>query len=87
MLAVSVDDVESHKRWISDINETQNTTVNFPILGDGDRKVAGLYDMIHSNADDTLTVRSVFIIDPKKKIRATITYPASIGRTSTRFCG
>jgi len=75
-----VDDVDSHKRWVGDINETQNTLVNFPILGDPDRKVSNLYDMIHPNANETLTVRSVFIIDPKKKIRAIITYPASTGR-------
>ena len=81
VLAVSVDDVASHKSWIADIDETQHTTVNFPILGDPDRKVAALYDMIHPNANDTLTVRSVFFIDPKKKIRATITYPASTGRS------
>lgn len=79
-VAVSVDPVDSHMKWIGDINETQNTTVNFPILGDADRKVANLYDMIHPNANDTLTVRSVFIIDPKKKIRTTLTYPASTGR-------
>ncbi len=80
VLAVSVDDVDSHKKWVGDIDETQSTKVDFPILGDPDRKVANLYDMIHPNANDTLTVRSVFIIDPKKKIRATITYPASTGR-------
>lgn len=80
VLAVSVDDVDSHRQWLGDIDETQCTKVDFPILGDPDRKVAGLYDMIHPNANDTLTVRSVFIIDPKKKIRATITYPASTGR-------
>lgn len=80
MLAVSVDDVESHKRWTSDIEETQKATMNFPILGDSDRKVATLYDMIHAEANDTLTVRSVFIIDPNKKIRTIITYPASTGR-------
>jgi alkyl hydroperoxide reductase subunit AhpC len=80
VLALSVDDVDSHNRWVGDINETQNTTVNFPILGDADRKVANLYDMIHPNANETLTVRSVFIIDPKKKVRALITYPASTGR-------
>lgn len=80
VLAVSVDGVDSHHKWIGDIDETQNTRVDFPILGDPDRKVANLYDMIHPNANDTLTVRSVFIIDPKKKIRATITYPASTGR-------
>ncbi len=80
VLAVSVDPVESHKSWIGDIDETQGTKVNFPILGDPDRKVANLYGMIHPNANDTLTVRSVFVIDPAKKIRATITYPASTGR-------
>jgi alkyl hydroperoxide reductase subunit AhpC len=80
VLAVSVDPVESHKGWVGDIEETQNCKVNFPILADPDRKVADLYDMIHPNANDTLTVRSVFIIDPKKKIRAMITYPASTGR-------
>src|SRR5690606_24462780 len=80
VLAVSVDDVDSHNQWIDDINETQNTTVNYPILADADRKVATLYDMIHPNADATATVRSVFIIDPNKKIRLTITYPASTGR-------
>jgi alkyl hydroperoxide reductase subunit AhpC len=77
VLAVSVDPVESHKGWVGDIEETQNCKVNFPILADPDRKVASLYDMIHPNANDTLTVRSVYIIDPKKKIRLTITYPAS----------
>lgn len=80
VLAVSVDGVDSHNRWVGDIDETQGTKVDFPILGDPDRKVANLYDMIHPNANDTLTVRSVFIIDPKKKIRTTITYPASTGR-------
>lgn len=80
VLAVSVDDVDSHNRWIDDINETQHTTVNYPILADADRKVATLYDMIHPNADATATVRSVFVIDPNKKIRLTITYPASTGR-------
>lgn len=80
VIAVSVDPVESHKRWLGDIDETQNARVNFPILGDADRKVAKLYDMIHPNANDTLTVRSVYIIDPRKKIRAIITYPASTGR-------
>jgi alkyl hydroperoxide reductase subunit AhpC len=80
VLAVSVDPVASHKSWIGDIDETQGTRVNFPILGEPDRKVADLYGMIHPNASDTLTVRSVFVIDPAKKIRATITYPASTGR-------
>ena len=79
-IALSVDGVESHKGWIQDINETQSTTVNFPILADGDRKVSQLYDMIHPNANETLTVRSLFIIDPKKKVRLIITYPASTGR-------
>ena len=80
MIAVSVDPVESHKGWIKDIDETQNTRVNFPLLADADRTVASLYDMIHPNEDDASTVRSVFIVDPKKKIRATITYPKSTGR-------
>lgn len=80
VLAVSVDDLESHHGWIRDINETQNTKVNFPILADADRTVASLYDMIHPNADDTATVRAVFVIDPDRRIRLTITYPASTGR-------
>jgi alkyl hydroperoxide reductase subunit AhpC len=80
VIAVSVDDVESHKRWIRDIEETQDTRMNFPILGDADRKVSQAYDMIHPEANDTLTVRSVFVIDNNKKVRLTITYPASTGR-------
>ena len=80
ILAISVDPVDSHKGWVGDINETQNTTVNFPIIADPDRKVSDLYDMIHPNADDTLTVRSVFVIGADKKIKLTITYPASTGR-------
>lgn len=79
-IALSVDPVESHQRWIGDINETQHTVVNFPILADADRKVSELYDLIHPNASTTATVRSLFIIDPNKKIRLTITYPASTGR-------
>jgi thioredoxin-dependent peroxiredoxin len=79
-IAVSVDSVQDHQRWIPDIEETQNTQLNFPILADSDRKVAKLYDMIHPEANDTLAVRSVFFIDPNKKIRALITYPASTGR-------
>lgn len=79
-IALSVDPATKHKEWISDINETQNTTANFPIIADADRKVADLYDLIHPNASATATVRSVFIIDPKKVVRATITYPASTGR-------
>ncbi|TSE04874.1 peroxiredoxin [Aquimarina algiphila] len=78
--ALSVDGVESHHGWIKDINETQHTTVNFPIIADEDRKVSELYDMIHPNADSQLTVRSVFVIGPDKKIKLTITYPASTGR-------
>jgi thioredoxin-dependent peroxiredoxin len=80
IIALSVDDVDSHKRWIKDIEETQNSKINYPILGDPDRKVSLLYDMIHPEANDTLTVRSVFIIDPQKKLRLSITYPASTGR-------
>jgi alkyl hydroperoxide reductase subunit AhpC len=80
MLAVSVDDADSHKRWLGDIEETQSCKVEYPILADSDRKIAKLYDMIHPEANDTLTVRSVFFIDPNKKIRAIITYPASTGR-------
>lgn len=79
-IALSVDDVESHKKWTADIEETQKTKLNYPILGDGDRKVSNLYGMIHPQASDTLTVRSVFIIDPNKKVRLTLTYPASTGR-------
>jgi alkyl hydroperoxide reductase subunit AhpC len=79
-IALSVDPVDSHQRWIGDINETQNTQVNFPILADADRKVSELYDLIHPNASETLTVRSLFIIDPNKKVRLIITYPASTGR-------
>lgn len=80
VLALSVDSVASHDKWVPDINETQGTTVNFPILADEDRKVSELYDMIHPNANATLTVRSVFVIDPSKKVRLTLTYPASTGR-------
>ncbi|HXJ33795.1 MAG TPA: peroxiredoxin [Candidatus Eisenbacteria bacterium] len=80
MIAVSVDDLPSHKRWIGDIEDTQKTTMNFPIIADPERKVANLYGMIHPQANDTLTVRAVFFIDPNKKVRATITYPASTGR-------
>ena len=79
-IAVSVDPLDKHGQWIADINETQNTTVNFPILADADKTVSNLYVMIHPNASTTATVRSVFIIDPKKVIRTTFTYPASTGR-------
>jgi alkyl hydroperoxide reductase subunit AhpC len=79
-IAISVDTVESHHKWIPDINETQNTVVDYPIIADPDKKVANLYDMIHPNALDNLTVRSVFIIGADKKIKLTMTYPASTGR-------
>lgn len=80
VLALSVDPVEKHHLWIEDINDTQQTKVNFPIIADSDKKVSELYDMIHPNANATLTVRSLFIIDPQKKVRLIITYPASTGR-------
>ncbi len=79
-IALSVDTAESHKGWIGDINETQHTTVDYPILADADRRVSELYGFIHPNASSTLTVRSVLIIDPNKKLRLQITYPASTGR-------
>ncbi len=80
IIGLSVDPVDSHNDWIKDINETQNATVNFPLIADADRKVSNLYDMVHPEADNTKTVRSVFIIDPDKKVRLTLTYPASTGR-------
>ncbi|MGZ3477369.1 MAG: peroxiredoxin [Polyangiales bacterium] len=80
VIALSVDPVDSHNKWLNDITETQGQKVNYPILADADRKVSKLYDMIHPEANDTLTVRSVFIIDPNKKIRLILTYPASTGR-------
>jgi len=80
VIALSVDGLESHKNWIKDINETQGTTVNFPIIADENKEVATLYDMIHPNANDKFTVRSVFIIGADKKIKLTLTYPASTGR-------
>ncbi|KFG96296.1 peroxidase [Burkholderia paludis] len=80
VIALSVDGVESHKGWINDINDTQSTVVGFPIIADADRKVSQLYDMIHPNANETLTVRSLFVIDPNRKVRLIITYPASTGR-------
>jgi alkyl hydroperoxide reductase subunit AhpC len=79
-LAVSVDALESHHGWVKDINETQSCTVNFPIIADANRQVSNAYDMIHPNADTTLTVRSVFVIGPDKKVKLTLTYPASTGR-------
>jgi len=80
VLAVSVDDVESHKKWAGDIQDVGGTALNFPIIGDESRQVSDLYGMIHPNANDTLTVRSVFVIGPDKKVKLMITYPASTGR-------
>lgn len=80
VLALSVDPNDSHKGWIDDINETQKTTVNYPLLADADRKVSDLYGMIHPNANAKVTVRTVFVIDPQKKLRLTLTYPPSTGR-------
>ncbi|MEW4925024.1 peroxiredoxin [Algibacter sp. 2305UL17-15] len=80
IVALSVDGIDSHHGWVKDINETQNTTVNFPIIADEDRKVSELYDMIHPNADSQLTVRSVFVIGNDKEVKLIITYPASTGR-------
>ena len=80
VLAISVDPLDSHYSWIKDINKTQNTQANFPIVADPDRSVAELYDMIHPNASEKATVRSVFVIGPDKKIKLTITYPTSTGR-------
>ncbi|MBW4030576.1 MAG: peroxiredoxin, partial [Acidobacteria bacterium] len=80
IIGLSVDDVASHNQWKSDIGETQGAELNFPLIGDENHKVADLYDMIHPNASDTLTVRSVFIIGPDKKVKLTLTYPASTGR-------
>lgn len=80
VLAVSVDPLDSHKGWINDINETQQCAVQYPIIADPDRQVANLYDMIHPNALDNMTVRSVFVVGPDKKIKLTLTYPASTGR-------
>lgn len=79
-IGLSVDPLEDHRRWAGDIGETQGAALNFPLLADADRRVSNLYDMIHPNASDTLTVRSVFVIDPEKKIRLILTYPASTGR-------
>ncbi len=80
VLALSVDPLDKHKSWIGDINETQNCDVTFPIIADEDKTVANLYGMIHPNASETFTVRSLFIIGPDKKVKLTITYPASTGR-------
>jgi alkyl hydroperoxide reductase subunit AhpC len=81
IIGVSVDPLESHKGWAGDIEETQGAALNYPLIADPDRKVATLYDMIHPNANDTLTVRSVFVIGPDKKVKLTLTYPASTGRS------
>ena len=80
VIGLSVDPVEDHRRWAADIKETQGNALNFPVIADSDRKVSDLYDMIHPNANDTLTVRSVFVIGPDKKVKLTLTYPASTGR-------
>jgi len=80
VVALSVDPLDSHKGWINDINETQNCSVNYPIIADPERKIANTYDMIHPNALDNLTVRTVFVIGPDKKVKLTLTYPASTGR-------
>ena len=80
VIALSVDDLESHNGWINDINQTQNTTVNYPIIADVDQSVSNLYGMIHPDANAKVTVRTVFVIDPQKKLRLTITYPPSTGR-------
>jgi alkyl hydroperoxide reductase subunit AhpC len=85
VIAVSVDAVKSHHEWIKDINETQDTTVNFPLIGDENKEVATLYDMIHPNASDSMTVRSVFIVAPDKKVKLMLTYPASTGRDFTEI--
>lgn len=80
VIALSVDDVDSHKGWISDIEDTQSTKLNYPILADPDKKVSDLYDMIHPNANAKVTVRTVFVIDPQRKLRLMLTYPPSTGR-------
>lgn len=85
VIAVSVDDLDSHSKWVPDIEEVNGVTVNFPIIADADRNVATLYDMIHPNASEKATVRSVFIIGPDKKIKLTLTYPASTGRNFTEL--
>lgn len=85
VIGLSVDPLDSHKKWIEDINETQNTTVNFPMIADDNRTIASMYDMIHPNADDKMTVRSVFVVGPDKKVKLTLTYPASTGRDFTEL--
>ena len=85
VIGLSVDPLADHEKWKGDIAETQGCALNFPLLADADRKVSGLYDMIHPNANDTLTVRSVFVIDPNKKVRMILTYPSSMGRNFTEL--
>ena len=85
VIALSVDPMSDHDRWIKDINETQNTIVNFPLIADHDRKISILYDMIHPDASEKATVRSVFIIGPDKKVKLTLTYPPSTGRNFTEI--
>jgi hypothetical protein len=85
ILAISVDPLDSHRGWTKDINETQNCTVSYPIIADPEKKVADLYDMIHPNSLDSMTVRSVFVIGPDKKIKLMLTYPASCGRNFRRI--
>ena len=85
VIGLSVDPLADHKKWSGDILETQGSALNFPLLADADRKVSNLYDMIHPNANDTFTVRSVFIVDPNKKVRLILTYPASMGRNFTEI--
>jgi alkyl hydroperoxide reductase subunit AhpC len=85
VIGLSVDAVDDHHRWAEDIRETQTAALNFPLIADHDRRVSDLYGMIHPNANDTLTVRSVFVIDPAKKLRLTLTYPASTGRNFTEI--
>jgi len=82
-IAISVDPLDSHKGWINDINRTQNANVNFPLIADPDNKVADLYDMIHPNANNTHTVRTLFVIAPDKTVKLTLTYPPSVGRNFT----
>jgi len=85
VIGLSVDTTEDHEKWSADIEETQGAAVNFPLIADPDRKVANLYDMLHPNADTTFTVRSVFVIGPDKKVKLTLTYPASTGRNFTEI--
>ncbi len=87
VIGLSVDPLENHAKWADDIKETQGHALNFPLIADPERKVANLYGMIHPNASDTLTVRSVFVIGPDKKIKLSLTYPASTAATSMKSCG